>query len=239
MRKLICETYYQSDKNKLRLEQLGIKYVYASNIEFYQDEYVCVSFLPKKLFDVVDLYNYDTISEDNGLLKYFSLDDLNKIKETDDEYLKAAIIVRTVFKDTKDKSGNPYINHLYQVSISDDEITSVAGLLHDIIEDKNIKAVDLLELGFSKLVVETIFIVTKPLCKHIRSKEEKLEDYNKEIDSIIASNNIHALRLKVNDMSNNYDEERLNKLTEENQNWFHLKYQNNLKKLKLELERRD
>lgn len=228
MRKLICGTYYQ-ENIKLRLSQIGIKFVYVNNLDFYQNDYICVNALPKKLFDIVDLYHYDTISDDNHLLKYFHRSDLEKIQAMDDKYLAAAVIVRNVFANVVDKSGNPYINHLYAISLSDDLITSIAGLLHDIIEDTEITAIDLLEVGFSKEIVETVFIVTKPLSidKENLSKDEKITAYNKEIDDVIASNNIHALKLKVNDMSNNYNEERLNMLPNELQNWFHQKYGNN------------
>ena len=115
-----------------------------------------------------------------------------------------------------------------------------AGLLHDIIEDTNITALDLLEVGIDRDIVETVFIVTKPLKEKTElSEEERLQSYNVEIDSIINSGNPHALRLKMRDMKNNYDQKRLELLSSEQQEWFDKKYGNNLKKLEKALESRN
>ena len=158
----------------------------------------------------------------------------------DDQYLKASVIVRRVFANILDKAGNPYIDHLYTVSQSDDYISSVAGLLHDIIEDTNITALDLLEVGIDRDIVETVFIVTKPKREKANmTEEERLEAYNKEIDDIIESGNPHALRLKMRDMKNNYDQKRLELLSSEQQEWLGKKYSNNLKKLEKALESRN
>ena len=174
------------------------------------------------------------------MLRYFSKEDLEKISEMDDQYLKASVIVRRVFANILDKAGNPYIDHLYTVSLSEDYISSVAGLLHDIIEDTNITALDLLEVGIDRDIVETVFIVTKPLKEKIElSEEERLQSYNVEIDSIINSGNPHALRLKMRDMKNNYDKKRLELLSSEQQEWLGKKYGNNLKKLEKALESRN
>ena len=64
------------------------------------------------------------------------------------------------------------------------------------------------------------------------TKEEKLELYNKDIDKVINSGNIHAIRLKEADMSDNYDERRLKELPQDKQEWFHEKYGNQLVKLR-------
>ena len=145
-----------------------------------------------------------------------------------------------MFANILDKAGNPYIDHLYTVSLSEDYISSVAGLLHDIIEDTNITALDLLEVGIDRDIVETVFIVTKPLKEKTElSEEERLQSYNVEIDSIINSGNPHALRLKMRDMKNNYDKKRLELLSSEQQEWLGKKYGNNLKKLEKALESRN
>lgn len=243
MRKVITDDCHQKQglsnriKSLNRAKQLGFKLVYSENPEFYKDKYICVHTLPDNLFDLVDLLDTSEITDDNNLLSYFSREDLEKIKEVDDQYLKAAVIVRRVFANVLDKAGNPYIDHLYTVSLSEDYISSVAGLLHDIIEDTNITALDLLEVGIDKEIVETVFIVTKPLKEKTElSEEERLQSYNEEIDSIIDSGNPHALRLKVRDMRNNYDPKRLELLPSEKREWFDKKYGNNLKKLEKVLE---
>lgn len=241
MRKVIIDSYYYNSKKlNNRASQLGFNIIYVANLDFYKNEYICVHTLPDNLFDLVDLFDTSKISENNKLLLYFDMELLEKIKNVRDQYLKAAVIVRKVFNDIIDKSGSPYLNHLYTVSQSDDYISSVAGLLHDIIEDTDITALDLLEVGIDKSIVETVFIVTKPKREKVNmTEEERLEAYNKEIDDIIESGNIHALRLKVRDMRNNFNPERLKLLSSEKQEWFNKKYGNNLKKLEKELESRN
>lgn len=241
MRKVIIDSYYYNSKKlNNRASQLGFNIIYVANLDFYKNEYICVHTLPDNLFDLVDLFDTSKISENNKLLLYFDMELLEKIKNVRDQYLKAAVIVRKVFNDIIDKSGSPYLNHLYTVSQSDDYISSVAGLLHDIIEDTDITALDLLEVGIDKSIVETVFIVTKPKREKVNmTEEERLEAYNKEIDDIIESGNIHALRLKVRDMRNNFNPERLKLLSSEKQEWFNKKYGNNLKKLEKALESRN
>lgn len=246
MRKVITDDCHQKQslsnriKQLNRLKQLGFKLVYTENLDFYKNKYICVHSLPDNLFDLVDLFDTSRITDDNNLLISFSKEDLEKIREMDDQYLKASVIVRRVFANILDKAGNPYIDHLYTVSLSEDYISSVAGLLHDIIEDTNITALDLLEVGIDRDIVETVFIVTKPLKEKTElSEEERLQSYNVEIDSIINSGNPHALRLKMRDMKNNYDQKRLGLLSSEQQEWFDKKYGNNLKKLEKALESRN
>ena len=246
MRKVITDDCHQKQslsnriKQLNRLKQLGFKLVYTENLDFYKDKYICVHSLPDNLFDLVDLFDTSRITDDNNLLISFSKEDLEKISEMDDQYLKASVIVRRVFANILDKAGNPYIDHLYTVSQSDDYISSVAGLLHDIIEDTNITALDLLEVGIDRDIVETVFIVTKPKREKTNmTEEERLEAYNKEIDDIIESENPHALRLKMRDMKNNYDQKRLELLSSEQQEWLGKKYSNNLKKLEKALESRN
>ena len=240
MRKLITDSYYYNSKKiNNRASQLGFNIIYVANIDFYKDKYICANSLPKNIFNSVDLFDTSKISEENKLLRYFSKEDLEKISEMDDQYLKASVIVRRVFANILDKAGNPYIDHLYTVSQSDDYISSVAGLLHDIIEDINITALDLLEVGIDRNIVETVFIVTKPKREKANmTEEERLEAYNKEIDDIIESGNPHALRLKMRDMKNNYDQKRLELLSSGQQEWLGKKYSNNLKKLEKALESR-
>jgi len=69
-------------------------------------------------------------------------------------------------------------------------------------------------------------------------KEERLIRYNKEIDRIIESGNDLALELKIADMSDNYNDDRLKKLPLETIIWFNEKYAENLVKLKKEREKR-
>ena len=173
----------------------------------------------------------------NHLLRYFSLDELIKIYEQKDMYIKAKIIVTELIKDKVDKAGKPYINHLFRVSDKlRESIEKVAGLLHDTLEDTDITYEDLISVGFTCEVLDIVKIVTNNNDSSIKlSREEKLRLYHEKIDKIIDSNNIHAIRLKEADMSDNYDLTRLKELPIDMQEWFVQKYEMPLSKLRIRL----
>ena len=173
----------------------------------------------------------------NHLLRYFSLDELIKIYEQKDMYIKAKIIVTELFKDKVDKAGKPYINHLFRVSDKlRESIEKVAGLLHDTLEDTDITYEDLISVGFTCEVLDIVKIVTNNNDSSIKlSREEKLRLYHEKIDKMIDSNNIHAIRLKEADMSDNYDLTRLKELPIDMQEWFVQKYEMPLSKLRIRL----
>lgn len=175
----------------------------------------------------------------NNLLNYFNKEQLEQIKNIDDIYAKAFVITSIVFKDKKDKSGKPYFEHLFRVSQKlDEELEQVAGLLHDILEDTEITARDLQELGIPEEVIEIVKIVThSKIDKTGLTEKDKLLLYSKEIDKIINSGNIHAIRLKYADMTDNYNIDRLKELTLEKQMWFNKKYGPQLVKLRKETKK--
>lgn len=170
----------------------------------------------------------------NNLEKYFSIDEFKKICETNDLYNKAKHIVDKLFEGKYDKENKPYIYHLLRVSERlTDPVEKVCGLLHDVIEDTDINVNDLLGVGFTKEIVDTVLIVTNEKADNIiLTKEEKLKKYSQKIDAIINSGNIHAIRLKEADMSDNYDMNRIKELPIEKQEWFHKKYGTNINKLR-------
>lgn len=170
----------------------------------------------------------------NNLLNYFSETELKIISEMKDLHLKCTTIVTELFKDKKDKAGHPYLWHLLRVSNRLDlEIEKIAGLLHDVLEDTEITEKDLLEVGIPEEIIDIVKIVTHDkIDKSNMTKEENLELYNKEIDKVINSGNIHAIRLKEADMSDNYDPDRIKELSEDKQEWFHEKYGKQLVKLR-------
>lgn len=60
-----------------------------------------------------------------------------------------------------DKSGLPYVFHPFHVAEQmTDENTTVCALLHDILEDTDTTAEELLEMGFKAEVVEAIQLLT-------------------------------------------------------------------------------
>lgn len=170
----------------------------------------------------------------NHLLNYFTEEAIEKLSKLDNLYLKAKIIVIQLFENKVDKAGKPYIGHLLRVSDRLNEPTEkVAGLLHDVIEDTDVTEKDLLEVGIPQEIIDIVKIVTHDKIDTSKmTKEEKLELYNREIDKVINSGNIHAIRLKEADMSDNYDLNRIKELPQDKQEWFHEKYGKQLIKLR-------
>jgi len=169
----------------------------------------------------------------NGLLKYFTLEELEQLKGLD-LYSRSKALVSKLFFYKKDKAGKPYVNHLLRVS---DVMTTVdgkvVGLLHDVVEDiDGVTFEDLTWFGIPEHIIEVLKLVTKEEAAEILTKEQKLQKYNEEIDRIIGSKNMLALELKIADMSDNYDPERLKELDEEKRTWFDLKYGENIKRLR-------
>lgn len=176
----------------------------------------------------------------NHLEFYMSRETLNRIKKCDDLYLKSAVLVRMLFRDKKDKAGEAYIEHLIRVSSRMSTLDGmIAGLLHDVVEDiPDVEFDDLLDFGIPNDIIETLRLVTKEPTSKKLTQEEKLCRYNEEIDKIIASGNDLALELKISDMSDNFNLDRMDGLTADQMKWFNLKYAKNLEKLKNEKEMR-
>ncbi len=172
---------------------------------------------------------------------YMSRETLDKIRKCGDIYLKSAVLVRILFRNKKDKIGKPYIGHLLRVS---DKMTTldgmVLGLLHDVVEDiPDVEFDDLLDIGIPDNIVDALKLVTKKPIFKVLTPDEKLCLYNEEIDKILASGNDLALELKISDISDNYNPERLSKNPIDKQEWFRKKYEKQLIKLKSEKERRN
>lgn len=162
------------------------------------------------------------------LNKYFTESEIRQLQDHKDTYNKALYVTNKVFKDTYDKGGNPYMEHLYSVSDSfEDDDLKVVGLLHDIIEDKEFTEEELLFLGFTKEQVEAVSIVTK--------KED--ESYSDFIDRIIDSNNDTAIQVKFLDMINNMNISRMKNCSMEEKEYVKNKYKNEYKKLVKRMER--
>ncbi|MBE6159815.1 MAG: hypothetical protein E7157_02075 [Lactobacillales bacterium] len=145
-------------------------------------------------------------------------------------YSKSEIIVNRIFKEVKDKGNNPYLDHLYYVSNNlDNENMKIVGLLHDLLEDTEITELDLIEIGFTKDIIEALLLVTR-----------KEESYAEFIDKIISSNNKIALYVKKVDLENNMDLSRIKNPTvkdyERVENKYKPNYQKILNKIK-EMER--
>ncbi len=172
----------------------------------------------------------------NHLLDYFTKEELERIKNISDLYIRAFIITTAVFKDKTDKNGKPYFDHLFRVSQSlDVPSEKIAGLLHEILEDTEIKPRDLKEVGITNEILEIVKLVTKSKA-NMENMNEK-DEINTEVERIISSGNVHAISLKYADIADNYNLNKLKKLPLKEQMLFIKKYGLQLMRLKKEKER--
>ena len=152
----------------------------------------------------------------------YSKEELLKIN---DDYERALSLIKILFKDITDKEGKPYINHLIRVSNNlENKNTKTAGLLHDVLED--IEYMDeekLNELNFNNEIISLIKIVTN-------TKKDK--SYSEYITSVLNTNNIEAIKIKYADMSDNFNKERLNKLSENDKERLTKKYEKEIIRIK-------
>lgn len=120
--------------------------------------------------------------------------------------LKKAIgIAREAHRDQKDKYGAPYINHVTRVMEAGDILEEkIVGVLHDIVEDTPWTFEELLEEGFPESIVDAIRCVTKT---------NEHEDYEKFVDRTMK--NPLAVRVKLNDLSDNMNIRRMPEIKSE------------------------
>ena len=134
------------------------------------------------------------------LEKYFTLEEYEIIKNSDDLIYKSLEIITKLFNDKNDKGGFPYVIHLLKVYAGvSDYIEKVCALLHDVIEDTDISYDDLVKVGYPNEVIDILRILTKL----------KGEDYRKYINRIIDSENVHAMNIKIADLRHNMDLTRI------------------------------
>ncbi len=96
-----------------------------------------------------------------------------------------------------DKSGAPYIFHPYEVaSRMDDEISTAAALLHDVVEDTDLTFDDLRAKGIPEEVIVPLTYLT-------RDKDAPYMEYIERI-----TENEVAVKVKLSDLRHNMDETR-------------------------------
>ena len=103
----------------------------------------------------------------------------------------------------KDKAGAPYILHCLSVMLkgkTDDE--KIVGVLHDIIEDTETNAETLREKGFPDEIIDAVVCLTKV----------KGENYDVYLERV--KKNSLAVSVKLNDLKDNMNLLRLEKVTE-------------------------
>lgn len=118
--------------------------------------------------------------------------------------LNQAIIIATkAHADQVDKAGQPYILHPLRLMFKfQTELEMTVAVLHDVVEDSDITPLDLRNLGFSNTVLDAIDCLTK----------RDNEDYDHFI--LRVSKNNLAKKIKIEDIKDNLDITRLNKITE-------------------------
>lgn len=96
-----------------------------------------------------------------------------------------------------EESNLEYITHPIAVSqdvlLAGNEIAQAAALLHDVLEDTPVTAEDLLAEGVPNEVVQIVKILTR----------DKSRPYAEYIVSVINSNNIIAMKIKLADLTHN------------------------------------
>jgi (p)ppGpp synthase/HD superfamily hydrolase len=97
-----------------------------------------------------------------------------------------------------DKSGLPYVHHpLHLAEQMDDETSTVAALLHDIVEDTKYTFADLENMGFGDEVLDALRLLT-------HDDSVPYLDYVREI-----AKNPVAKKVKLADLTHNSDLSRL------------------------------
>ena len=115
---------------------------------------------------------------------------------------KAIKVAYEAHKDQYDKAGVPYINHpLHLAESMDDEYTTIAALLHDVVEDTDITLDDLAK-EFPKEVIDALKLLT-------HQKSIPYMDYVAKIKT-----NDIAKAVKIADLKHNSDLTRLDCITD-------------------------
>lgn len=111
---------------------------------------------------------------------------------------KAMKLCFTAHKDQLDKSGLPYVFHPFHLAGQmRDEYTTIAALLHDVVEDTDYTFENLADMGFPEEVVDALRLLTHdPAVPYM--------DYV----SVIKTNPI-ACAVKIADLQHNSDLTRL------------------------------
>ena len=123
----------------------------------------------------------------------------------------------------KDKAGAPYILHPIRVMMTQESNDArIIALLHDVVEDSGFSLLQLEGLGFSRKVVSAVKALTK-------KDGEKYENYLKRV-----SKNRLAISVKLADLQDNMNLNRLKTITEKDSQRFK-KYRKAVKTLKMYL----
>lgn len=103
-----------------------------------------------------------------------------------------------------DRNGQPYLGHVFRVMNAGHTLQEkIVGALHDVIEDSDLTLEDLKTEGFPKEILDAVNAMTY---------DAATETYNAYLKRVIE--NRIAVRVKINDLTDNMDLRRLDALNE-------------------------
>jgi (p)ppGpp synthase/HD superfamily hydrolase len=117
---------------------------------------------------------------------------------------KAILVAVQAHHGQKDRYGQPYILHPLRVMLSvKPEVEMIVAVLHDVVEDSELSLEDLKKEGFSDEIVRAVDCLTK----------REGEPYEAHVER--ARQNRLALPVKIADLEDNMDPQRMGVLSEE------------------------
>lgn len=119
------------------------------------------------------------------------------------ETKKALKLCFEAHKDQLDKSGMPYVFHPFHLAEQmETEDTTIAALLHDVVEDTDYTFEDLVSMGFSEEVITALRLLT----------HDDATPYMEYVAAV--KNNPIAKAVKIADLKHNSDTTRLEVIDE-------------------------
>ena len=121
------------------------------------------------------------------------------------EQLRHAINIAIKAHDKQlDRNGKPYITHPFRVMESGQTLEEkIVGILHDVIEDTHLTLSDLSAEGFDNVIIDAVDALSK-------MENEEYDHYIARVEK----NNL-AVRVKLNDLTDNMDVRRLDEITDD------------------------
>ncbi len=122
----------------------------------------------------------------------------------EEQFVKALKLAIEAHDGQEDRNGQPYIGHVMRVCYAGHTLAEkIVGALHDVVEDTHWTIEDLKSEGFSPEIIDGVIAITHD------DENESYEDYLLRI-----LRNPVALRVKLNDLTDNMDIRRLDRLSE-------------------------
>lgn len=122
-----------------------------------------------------------------------------------EQLIRATEIAIEAHTGKQDKNGQPYLGHVFRVMSAGQTLNEkIVGALHDVVEDSDWTLKDLEKGGFSQDIIDAVDAMT-------HNDSETYDEY-----LIRLQNNPLAIRVKINDLSDNMDLRRLDELNEAN-----------------------